>query len=125
MPVITVDPDRLKTHLLAYAANKRWQVEIAGTLDGDDRPIATDRDSQGKLMADMIAIQAGLRTDPSGWKLADGSFAMLTNAQMMGAITAARDHVVAAFATEAAVVAAIISNTITTTAQIDEADWPA
>lgn len=110
--------------LIAYAADKRWRIEIGGCIV-DGRPIATDRESQSKLLAEMVAIGAGLRADPSPWKCADGTFASLTSAGMLAVIAGARAHVAGAFAVEAAVVAGIASGTITTTAQIDSAGWSA
>ena len=105
--------------LLAYAADKRWRVECGGCVSPDGFAIATDRDSQSKLLAEMVALGAGLRTDPSPWKLATGSFAMITNAQMLAIIMAVRGHIVSAFDRESAAIDVINAGTITTTAQID------
>ncbi len=110
--------------LRARAAAKRWAVETGGCLDPSARPIATDRDSQAKLIAEMVAIGAGMRTDPSPWKLADGSFSSLTNVEMLAVIAAARAHIAAAFAAEAVVLAAIDAGTITTLAAVDGWAWP-
>lgn len=125
VPVDPPGPDEAKARLVAYAASRRYVAEIAGCLDPDGRAIATDRDSQTKLIAEMVAIGAGLRTDPSGWKLRGNGFALLTNAEMQAAIIAARSHISAAFAVEAAVLAGIAADAITTTAEIDAANWPA
>lgn len=112
-----------KIALAQYAADKRWRVETGG-CPWSGHVIATDRDSQSKLMAEFVAIGGGLRSDPSPWKMTAG-FVSLTNAQMATAIAAARTHVATAFATEAAVLAQVNAGTITTTAQIDAAAWPA
>lgn len=122
MPTVHAAP---ATDLAAYAAERRWRAEVGGCLDPEGRAIATDRDSQAKLLAEMVAIGAGLRSDPSPWKCADGAFASLTNAQMVATIATARAHVAAAFAVERDVVAAIAAGTITTKEQIDAAAWPA
>jgi len=110
--------------LASYAADKRYEVETGGFYDGAGRRFATDRDSQGKLVAEMVALQSGLRADPSGWKLMGDGFVLLTNVEMLAVIIAARGHIADAFATEAAVLAGITAGTITTTAQIDAAAWP-
>ena len=111
--------------LRAYAADKRYRVEIGGCLDPAGRAIATDRDSQTKLLAEMVALGAGMRIDPSGWKLLGNGFVMLANAEMLAAIGSARMHITTAFATEAAVLGQIESGSVTTFAQIDAAEWPA
>lgn len=109
-----------RARLSAYAASTRWKREVGGcVLDG--HPVATDRDSQSKLIAEMVAIGAGLRQSPSFWKFADGSFANLTNEQMIEVIGAARSHVAGVFATEAAVLAGIANDSITSIGQIDSA----
>jgi len=110
--------------LMAYAADKRWRVETGGCSDGAGQIINTDRDSQSKLLAEMIAIGAGLRADPSRWKMRDG-FVMLTNAQMMAVITKGRAHVIGSFSIEDSVRADIAAGTIKTTAHIDALSWPA
>lgn len=113
-----------KADLAAAAANRRWQAETAGcTWNG--KPVATDRDSQSKLIAEYVAIQAGLRADPSPWKFADGTFASLTNAEAAQMILAARSHVAACFEVEAVVLAEIDAGTITTVRQVNAAAWPA
>ena len=111
--------------LARLAADKRYQIETSGFVAAGIGPIATDRDSQSKLLAEMVAMGAGLRADPSGWKLRDGTFAMLSNANMMTVIMAARAHIATAFGVEAALVAGITAGTVATLADIDAANWPA
>jgi hypothetical protein len=118
-PAEPLSPEAQLASLLAYAAEKRWQVEIAGTT-WQGHGVHTDRESQTKLLAAFVQLGAGLRTDPSPWKLQDG-FMSLTNAQMSEVITAALTHVQTAFATEAAIEALIADGTITTKDQINEA----
>lgn len=129
---ITLSPDLpTQGELLAYSADKRWRVEVGGCLDQDNRSIATDRDSQTKLIAEMVAIGGGLRADPSPWKLRNGSYATLSNADMLAVIVTARNHIAAAFAVEGAVVAAVMAGDITTISEIDDPTlvglpaWPA
>lgn len=119
---VASQPDQ-KTTLREYAANKRWQVEIGGVA-WDGHVVATDRESQTKLLAEFVAIGAGLRTDPSPWKFNDNYFPSLSNAEMASVIQAARSHIAAAFAVEKTLLAAIESGVITHTFQIDGANWP-
>ena len=118
-----VPPPPTKEELRAYAANKRWEVETGGAVYGP-HVVLTDRDSQSKLIATMVAIQAGLRTDPSGWKMRSGDFVSLTNAQMLEVIGVVHAHVAGAFDVEENVIASIESEGTTTYAQIDQASWP-
>lgn len=111
----TFDADALK----AYAGNVRWRREVGG-CDWNGHTVQTDRDSQSKLIAEFVAIGAGLRTDPSPWKFA-GGFAVVSNADMGAVIMAARTHIAQCFALEQTVIAAIDAGTVTTRAQIDSA----
>jgi len=119
-----LSPYGLFVALEDYAAHKRWQVETGG-CPWQGRVIATDRDSQTKLIAEMVAVGAGLRIDGSPWKFADGSFAALSNAEAAAMIAAARAHIAGAFAAEADVLAGIAAGSITSRADIDAAPWPA
>lgn len=112
-----------KDELKAYAAARRWAAETGG-CEWNGHTVATDRESQAKLIAEFVALGGGLRTDGSPWKMADGSFVGLTNAQAAAMIGAAHAHIAGAFAIEAAVCAGIEGGTITTTAAIDAAGWP-
>jgi hypothetical protein len=115
-------PTMTAPELRALAALQRYDVEVGGCEWGD-HVINTDRDSQSKLIAEMVAIGAGLRQSASPWKMRHG-FVALSNDDMMSVIAAARGHIAAAFAAEAAVVTGIDNGTITTVAQIREANWP-
>lgn len=106
-----------------YAANKRYEVEVGGCMYGNNI-VQTDRDSQTKMIAEMVALGANLRPDPSPWKFGNG-FANLTNAQMLEVIMTARLHIATAFAVEAGVLEQIALGNITTKEQIDAAPWPA
>lgn len=112
-----------KARLKAYAAEKRWKIESGG-CPWNGFVIATDRESQAKLIAEFVAVTASIRPDPSPWKMADGSFVDLTNAQMTTAAVAARAHIATAFAIEKTLCVGIDNSTITSAAQIDAAAWP-
>ncbi|MGE0768959.1 MAG: DUF4376 domain-containing protein [Hyphomicrobiaceae bacterium] len=105
--------------LRVHAGRVRYAVEVGGCAWGE-HIVQTDRDSQAKLIAEFVAIGAGLRADPSPWKMA-GGFVSLATADMLEVITTARAHIAAAFATEAAVLAAIEAGTVVAYDQIDEA----
>lgn len=111
-----------KEQLLAYAADKRWQKEVGGTV-WNGHGVATDRPSQSKSLAEFVAISANLRTDPSLWKFKDG-FAELSSADMSQVVLAGRAHVAACFAVEGSLEVSINDGTVTTKAEIDVAAWP-
>lgn len=106
--------------LVAYVADRRWQKEVGG-CEWNGYPVSTDRDSQAKVIAERLAVMAGVRADPSGWKFSDGVFRMVSNEDFVALALAVRDHVQSAFTLEAMVLAAIANETITTSAEIDEA----
>lgn len=113
-------PEQIKASLAAYAADCRWQKEVGGTI-WNGWPVHTDRESQGKIMAERLAISEGERDDPDGWKFADGSFRMVSNADFIALSNAVREHVRSCFAIEAGVLAQIEAGAITTTEEIDAA----
>lgn len=122
MSVIKIAPPPAPTSadLTGYAARKRWEKEVGGaTWNG--WPIHTDRDSQGKIMAERLAVSEGVRADPDGWKFADGEFRMVSNADFLALSNAVRDHVRACFSIEATVLAQIEAGAITTYGEIDAA----
>lgn len=116
-------PPPTKDELRAYASEKRWQVETGGCPWGG-HVVATDRDSQSKLIATVVAMQMGMRPDPSGWKMTSGAFVTVTNEQMMQVIVVVHSHIATAFDVEEEVLSSITNNGITTYAQIDAASWP-
>lgn len=113
-------PPPTKQELSGYAAQKRYEKEIGGTI-WNGWPVHTDRESQSKIIAERLAIEAGERTDPDGWKFADGVFRMVSNADFMDLASDVRQHVRDCFALEAAILAQIDAGTITEYGQIDAA----
>lgn len=109
-----------KIELPAYAAQKRWETEVGGTI-WNGWPILTDRESQNKITSEALAIEKGQRLDGDPWKFADGEFRPLTNAQMDSLAAAVRLYIRDSFAIEARVVAEIEAGTISTIEQIDAA----
>jgi hypothetical protein len=106
--------------LAAYTAQKRWEAEIGGA-EWDGFPVHTDRDSQGKIVAEMLAVERGMRTDGDPWKFADGNFRPLTNDEMNEVALAVRNHIRQCFGTEAYVLAGIAGGSMTSIAEIDAA----
>ena len=115
-PVLATPPGPA---LADYLPQRRWQAEIEGTTwNGWFLP--TDDRSQAKYLAELAAVNEGVRQDGQVWKFAHG-FEALTNQQVRDMAVAARAHVLACFAKEAEVAMAISKGTITTTAEIDAA----
>lgn len=109
--------------LKAYAAAKRFAVETGGIVSGAFGPILTDRATQSMLARTIQSIDLGIISPPIKFKGPAG-FVMLDRAALVGISTEVAAHIQAAFDTEGDVVAEIEAGTITTTAQIDAADWP-
>lgn len=118
--VYVAPPPPSKQELAAYTAAKRYEKEVGGTI-WNGWPVHTDRESQGKIVAERLAIEAGEREDTDGWKFADGVFRMVSNEDFMALASAVRQHVRDCFALEAAVLAQIEAVTITEYSQIDAA----
>ena len=101
-----------KAELIAYAADRRWQAEQAGTT-WNSFPIHTDDRSQGKYLSELQAITLGVRIDGDPWKFADGIFRPVSNEDFPQLAIAAREHVRTVFGVEAVVLAEIEAGTIT------------
>ncbi|MDM5094376.1 DUF4376 domain-containing protein [Aeromonas rivipollensis] len=117
-------PDRTKASLLSDVAAKRWQVETGGISIGST-PIATDRESRSQLTSVYSDLQNSLIAD-TPWKAADGSFTLVTRAEIEAAAQAVAAHVRACFAAEQAHAVAI--EALHTQAELDSydihTDWP-
>lgn len=108
-----------KDMLLAYAADRRYQIETQGmTLNGQE--ISTDRTTQAMLSAayNMAKDNPNFTTM---WKGADGNFTLLDANSIIAIAQAVGARVAACFAAEAAVVAKIKSGDYTTEAHVDNA----
>lgn len=124
---IAIDPPqpvRTKASLLAEVAAKRWQVETGGILVVG-HPIATDRESQAQLTSAYNSLKGGLIAD-TPWKSSDGSFTLVTLAEIEPVAQAVAAHVRACFAAEQAHAVAI--EALHTQAELDSyeihTDWP-
>jgi hypothetical protein len=119
--------DALKASLKGYAASKRAGVMNAGcTVTVSGSPLKVWADTQTQTALTALSVQAS--SNPAlttVWKCRDGFFVTLTAAGIASLASGVMAFVQSAFATEADVVADIDASSITTTAEIDAASWPA
>lgn len=108
----------VKAALVAYAADRRWQIETGGVVIGG-APIATDDRSKIMIMCARVAAQAAPDWT-TVWHGTDGVTYPLNAAAMIAISNAVEAHVNGTFATFASVKADIEAGEITTTAEIDE-----
>lgn len=103
--------------LKAYASDKRWQVEVGGTVAGG---ITIPTDDRAKTMIGRAA-RTGSAVPSTPFIVGGVNYGVLTKAQFEALDAAVDVHIAATFETLAAVIAAIDAGTITTTAELDEA----
>lgn len=108
-------PPDPKAVLRSYASEKRRQIETAGIKVGDIA-IATDDQSQGKIVAAYLAASRD-----ADWHTLWNSVHPVDAKAMLAIGDAVQAHINATFRTRAAVWAAIASGEITTTADVDAA----
>ncbi|TCR69681.1 DUF4376 domain-containing protein [Bosea sp. BK604] len=112
-------PAPLPVDLLAYAADKRWRIEVGGiTVSGV--PVETDDRSKIMIMGARVAAEA----DPEWstiWHGADGGTYPIDAAAMIGISDAVESHVNRGFGTFAKVKTQIESGEIKTAAEVDAA----
>lgn len=100
---VAIDPPqavRTQASLLEDVAAKRWLVETGGVIVGGV-PIKTDRESQAQLFSAYISLASGL-IESTPWKAADGSFSLVTMAELEPVAQAIAAHVRSCFAAEQA-----------------------
>lgn len=108
--------------LSAYLADKRYEIETGGIVVSG-MPVWTDRATQSMLQRASYMLGNGMLSEPIKVKT-PGGFVLLSEAQINAIGTAVGLHVQTCFDVEGDVAAAIESQTITTTAEIDAAPWP-
>lgn len=108
-----------RMRLKQSARDKRWRVEVGGTMLGG---MAIPTDDRAKVLIKGAAETVG-DEDIDTFILGDVAIAM-TGLQFKAAWAAVVEHVRLTFSTLAAVYDAIDADTILTTADIDAADWP-
>jgi hypothetical protein len=116
-------PEPQPVDLVAYAAQKRWEVETGGIMVAGV-PVATDDRSKIMIIGARVKADADANFTTQ-WKLPSGDFLTIDAATLIAISDAVLAHVDACFAVEATVLAGIAAGTITTTANIDAAAWPA
>lgn len=109
-------PGKLK----AFLAKTRWEFEESGTAFGGF-PVDTSRDSQNKIMAEVMRINLGMRPDGALWKYADGEFRAIANADFPALAQVVAAHVAAAYAAEAQVIPDIENGSLTTEQEVADA----
>lgn len=117
-PAVLPEPD-----LISYASRKRYEVETGGVAvfgfivktGREDRTLIYEAEASAKADAAFTTI----------WIAADGTSHDLGAEMVLALAAAVRAHVAACFATYSVVAAAISAGTITTTADVDGAAWPA
>ncbi|HRD79047.1 MAG TPA: DUF4376 domain-containing protein [Hyphomicrobiaceae bacterium] len=110
----------LKPMLKAYAADKRWRIEIGGIVV-NGAPVPTDDRAKALLTGAAASMTS---TETTKVKVG-GAFVDMTGTQVKALRDAVADHVQACFQAEADVVAEIDAGTITTLAEVDAFAWPA
>jgi hypothetical protein len=113
-----------QAQLLAYAADKRYQVETGGIVLPGPIAIDTSRESQAKLMAAYVRAKADPSYAITNWKVSSGVFVPLNAAVIIGIGSAVTAHVQACFTIEAAVSAGVLAGQITDYAGVEAANWP-
>ncbi|GEM_PF-3006510 len=111
--------EQIQAQLLSHLADRRWRAEVGGTL-WNGWQLATDERSQGKYLAELAAVNEGVRVDGSPWKFPHG-FESLSNQQVREMAIAARGHVLASYAKEAELAVGIGAGVITSFEEIDTA----
>jgi hypothetical protein len=114
------------TKLKDYAAEKRRAVRNGGcvvTVNGSPLPTWADPDSCGAITSMMVALTVN-PAFTTGWKGRDGAFHAVDGAGIQQLALGMLAFVDACFVAEAAVLADIEAEVITTKAAVDAAAWP-
>lgn len=107
----------VKERLLSHAANRRWEIEVAGISIGGI-PVATD--DRSKLL--MSAARAKAKEDvgySKNWKVAPAQYVTLDADQLVSMADLVEQWVTICFEAEGQVSEKIENGTVTTEAQID------
>ncbi|CAM5577332.1 hypothetical protein MAUB1S_09713 [Mycolicibacterium aubagnense] len=122
-PPEPIDPAELKPFLMAYAADKRWRVETSGITVGGEE-IRTDEKSQNRVTGAALLALSDPELVTIDWEALPGVWIEVSAATMKSIGIAVGRHVQACFTVLKAVQSAIQAGTITSTAEIDAANWP-
>ena len=121
-----LSPYGLFIDLIAYAAAKRYWAETAGKTLTGGVVVGTDDVAQRKIAGVRHAFDNGTLAsmDKVAFKAKSG-WVDMGKTDIEAVHTAVVRHVQACYAKEKEVAAAITAGTITSTAEIDAAGWPA
>ena len=97
--VVPPSIDALKAQVKANAAAARYFRETGGLTLPNGTKIKTDRESQAQLASVYSSLKSGLIADTS-WKLADGTWAPVTLAQIEPIVAAVAQYVRSCFDAE-------------------------
>jgi hypothetical protein len=118
-------PEQLKERLVAYAIDKRWRVEVGGFL-WEPAPgiiVQVPTDDRAKLL--ILGASMTLSDDATSPFIISGhNMGLFTGLQFKALNQAVVSHVRDTFPVLADVLDGIESEEITTTAEIEAADWP-
>lgn len=115
-----------KTELAAYANELQWRLATGGhtvSVAGTPRRFATDLTSQALITGKAVRFEQASPPASVAWQFESG-FVTISAADFLTAAVAIADWVQSTFDALPAVLAAIASGSITTTAQVDSASWP-
>lgn len=112
-----------KATLVAYAADKRWQIETRGIIV-NGASIRTDEKSQNRVAGAALLATNDPDLTMIDWEAQPGLWVEVSAATMKTIGIAVGRHVQACFTALKLVQAAIEDGSITTPAQIDAAEWP-
>jgi hypothetical protein len=112
------DPNKMSPALLhSYAATKKSSIEQGGiTINGV--AVATDRGSQAMITQTVLGLMLVPNVEIN-WKNPDGSFTMLSAAELQGIACIVVQYVAQTFNVLSQVQSLIDAGTLTTTDQID------
>lgn len=109
-----------KLQLAAYAASKRYDLEVGGLASENFGPLLTDRTTQAMLGRAIQSIDLGLIADSVNWKSPAG-FVALSRSQLLSVAAEIAAHVQGAFNTEMRALSDIEGGQIISNADVDAA----
>ena len=117
------DEAAAKAALKQYGNTVRDERE-AGPFTINGYFVDTDPKSQSKLTGKALAVQAGLVSGDVQWRMADDVTYSIPQGDFMRVASSASAKVEAVYAFSWQIKAEIDAGTVTTTDEIDNADWP-
>ncbi len=125
---VPATPTLTKAQLAAYANTIQWGLATGGhhvTVAGTAYLFATDTNSLSLITGKAVRLQLPSAPTSVDWQFADGSYVTLSAADFITIAANIADFIQSTFDALKVALDAISAGTITTTAQIDAAAWPA